>query len=635
MKRPELSPWLRAGRFVRWARQFILWTGQALSLLLLLSACTGLAGEVAIVATVTPQPTAVPVVADRGYPAQPPNLAEGARLYALHCTACHGADGGGRGELVLSGQVGPMQSFLDAGAMHAKTPAQYFEMITNGNLAKLMPPWQNAFTEQQRWDVAHYVLFMHYTAEQLAQGEQLYALHCADCHGEAGRGDGARQLEIGGKSYNLTSPRDMAFISDADLVGALREGRGDAMPALDAADVSDEDAFAIAAYIRTFSTVNDPSAVDASAEPAANPDAFTISGRVVNETTGQPAPQGLPVYLNYGSAAQGLSTLQTTVGADGRYAFEDVPRLPDSAYFVYTLYSGVTFDGGVRRVDQIGAALDVPLAIFEPTDDISIIRLARIETLMEPFTSLAEQPTSGLLVTQHFIFENTGDRAFVLSQAGRTFSVLLTMPPGSIALNALNDRRFIVAQEQYAVIYAMGLPPGETRIELIYFWPYENGAVFDQVLNYAYSGDVTLTVRPKSITLRNASGWTVDTSPPFVNQYQRTVTIPRGGSLVFDLTGSVQPNVSAAVVTGDVLLPLLVLIGVAVLVGLGAFVAFRQRSAPSVEALLQQIAQLDALHERGQINHDAYQQQRKALKEQVAVLMAAQRPPAPPASDDR
>lgn len=425
----------------------------------------------------------------------------------------------------------------------------------------------------------------------------------------------------------------MAFLSDADLVGALREGRGDVMPALDAA-VSDDDAFAIAAYIRTFSTVNDPSAVDASAEPAANPDAFTISGRVVNETTGQPAPQGLPVYLNYGSAAQGLSMLQTTVGADGRYTFEDVPRLPDSAYFVYTLYSGVTFDGGVRRVDQIGAALDVPLAIFEPTDDISIIRLARIETLMEPFTSLAEQPTSGLLVTQHFIFENTGDRAFVLSQAGRTFSVLLTMPPGSIALNALNDRRFIVAQEQYAVIYAMGLPPGETRIELIYFWPYENGAVFDQTLNYAYSGDVTLTVRPKSITLRNASGWTVDTSPPFVNQYQRTVTIPRGGSLVFDLTGSVQPNVSAAVVTGDVLLPLLVLIGVVVLVGLGAFVVFRQRSAPTVEALLQQIAQLDALHERGQINHDAYQQQRKALKEQVAVLMAAQRPPAPPASDE-
>ncbi len=602
-----------------------------LPLALLLSACTGLAGEVVIVATATPQPTAVPVVADRGYPAQPPNLAEGQRLYALHCTACHAADGSGRGELVLSGQVSAMQSFLDADAMRSKTPAQYFDIITNGNLAKLMPPWKDAFTEQQRWDVAHYVLFMHYTPEQIALGQQLYAQHCADCHGEAGRGDGARQLEIGGKSYNLTYPRDMAFISDADLVAAMREGRGDAMPMLEAA-VSDEEAFAIAAYIRTFSTVNDPAA--AQAEPAFDANAFTISGRVVNGTTGQPAPQGLPVYLNYGSTAAGLNTLQTTVGADGRYAFEDVPRLPESAYFVYTLYSGVTFDGGVRRVEEVGAALDVPLSIFETTDDLSIIRLTKIDTVMQPFASLAEQQTSGLLVTQNFTFENSGDRAFVLSQAGRTFSVLLTMPPGSIALNALNDRRFIVAQEQFAVIYAMGLPPGETRVELIYFWPYEDGAVFDQALNYAYAGEVTLTVSPKSLALRDATGWTVDTSAPFVNQYRRTVNIPRGGSLVLDLTGSLTPTVGANVVTADVLLPLLAVIGALTLLGLAAFLLIKQRSTPGVEALLQQIAQLDALHERGQINHDAYQRQRKALKEQVAVLMAAQRPPATSTSND-
>lgn len=617
----QASPASRRPRFT------LLW----LPLALLLSACTGLAGEVVIVATATPQATAIPVVADRGYPAQPPNLAEGERLYALHCTACHAPDGSGRGELVLSGQVPEMQSFLDAEAMRSKTPAEYFEIITKGNLANLMPPWQNALTEQQRWDVAHYALFMHYTPEQVALGQQLYAQYCADCHGEAGRGDGARQLEIGGKSYNLTYPRDMAFLSDRDLVGAMREGRGDAMPMLDAT-VSDEEAFAIAAYIRTFATVNDPAA--AQAEPVFNPNAFTISGRVVNGTTGQPAPQGLPIYLNYGSASAGLEMLQTTVGADGRYTFENVPRLPESAYFVYTLYSGVTFDGGVRRVEEIGAALDVPLSIFENTDDLSIIRLAGIETVMEPFTALSEQQTSGLLVTQAFTFENTGDRAFVLSQAGRTFSVLLTMPPGSIALNAINDRRFIVAQEQFAVIYAMGLPPGETRIELVYFWPYENGAVFDQALNYAFNGETTLTIAPKSVTLRDAAGWGVDTSAPFVNQYRRTVNIPRGGSLVFDLTGGLTPAVGANVVTGDVLLPLLAVIGAMVLLGLGAFLLLKRRSAPGLEALLQQIAQLDALHERGQINHDAYQRQRKALKEQVAVLMAAQRPPTPPRSND-
>jgi hypothetical protein len=323
--------------------------------------------------------------------------------------------------------------------------------------------------------------------------------------------------------------------------------------------------------------------------------------------------------------------LQTTVDADGRYMFENVPRLSESAYFVYTLYSGVTFDGGVRRVEDIGAALDVPLTIYEPSDDLALIRLARIDTRMEPFPALQEGPSgSGLLVTQTFTFENVGDRAFVLSQAGRTFSVLLTMPPGSIALNALNDRRFIVAQEQFAVIYAMGLPPGETGIELVYFWPYTDGAVFDQVLNYAYDGEITLTIAPKSVTLRDTAGWTVDTSAPFVNQYRRTVSVPRGRSLVFDLVGSLTPTVGTGVVTGDVLLPVLIVIGMAAMAVTVVFLWLRRRSTPSLEALLQQIAQLDALHERGQINHDAYQRQRKALKEQAAVLMAAQRPPQTP-----
>jgi mono/diheme cytochrome c family protein len=587
---------------------------------LLLSACTGLAGEVAIVATATPRATAAPVAVDRGYPAAPPNLAEGERLYAQHCTACHAPNGSGQGELVLSGQVPAMQSFLDADAMRSKTPAQYFEIITQGNLANLMPPWKDAFTEQQRWDVAHYTLFMHYTQAQLARGQQLYEQVCAEC-------SGTPSLEIGGRTYTLTDPRDMAFLSDRDIVEAMREGRSSSAPVLDAA-TSDEDAYAIAAYLRTLSTTREAAV---QAEPTFNPDAFDITGQVRNATTGQLAPQGLPVYLNYGSASVGLNTLQTTVDADGRYMFENVPRLSESAYFVYTLYSGVTFDGGVRRVEDVGAALDVPLTIYETTDDLALIRLARIDTQMEPFPALQEGPSgSGLLVTQTFTFENVGDRAFVLSQAGRTFSVLLTMPPGSIALNALNDRRFIVAQEQFAVIYAMGLPPGETRIELVYFWPYSDGAVFDQVLNYPYDGEITLTIAPKSVTLRDTAGWTVDTSAPFVNQYRRTVSVPRGRSLVFDLVGSVTPTVGTGVVTADALLPALIVIGMAALAVMAVFLWLKRRSTPSLEALLQQIAQLDALHERGQINHDAYQRQRKALKEQAAVLMAAQRPPQTP-----
>jgi mono/diheme cytochrome c family protein len=120
-----------------------------------LSACGGLAGEPDIVATL---PSAADVQ---------PDLTNGAQLYAANCVKCHGASGDGRGEMVLTNQVGAMPSFRDAAHVSAQTPQTYFSIITNGNLEKLMPPWKDALTEQERWDVAYYVYSLHTTPEAL------------------------------------------------------------------------------------------------------------------------------------------------------------------------------------------------------------------------------------------------------------------------------------------------------------------------------------------------------------------------------------------------------------------------------------------------------------------------------------
>src|SRR5689334_12026152 len=128
----------------------------------LLAACGGLAGEPEIVGTVVP-PTVEPVV----YPPQPSNLANGAKLFADNCTACHGKTGDGQGENVLSGKVPAMPSFLDSNHVGSKRPDEYFSMITSGNLEKLMPPWKDALTVQERWDVAMFVYTMRYQGSEL------------------------------------------------------------------------------------------------------------------------------------------------------------------------------------------------------------------------------------------------------------------------------------------------------------------------------------------------------------------------------------------------------------------------------------------------------------------------------------
>lgn len=122
-------------------------------LLLLLVGCQGLSGEPQIVATLPPPPTAMQISA----PQYAPDLLLGAQIYAANCTRCHGANGQGDGELVLSGEVPAIVDFTDPATIVGKTPEDYFVIITQGKLDRLMPPWAGSLTEMERWSAAMYV----------------------------------------------------------------------------------------------------------------------------------------------------------------------------------------------------------------------------------------------------------------------------------------------------------------------------------------------------------------------------------------------------------------------------------------------------------------------------------------------
>ena len=87
--------------------------GPALLLLLTvaLTACSGLAGEPQVLATLTPVPRA------------PADLASGARIFAARCSSCHGSSGAGDGELALSGAIPAPGNFTQPEAARATIPA--------------------------------------------------------------------------------------------------------------------------------------------------------------------------------------------------------------------------------------------------------------------------------------------------------------------------------------------------------------------------------------------------------------------------------------------------------------------------------------------------------------------------------
>lgn len=521
------------------------------STFVLVSACSGLAGEPDIIATLPPAATLAPTPAAF-------DLEQGANLFALNCTRCHGVDGRGRGELVLNGQVPAMPSFLDSAHMASQNLEDYYRIITHGNLQALMPPWKDALSDEQRWQVAHYVYTWHNDPERIVP--------------------------------NLAS-------TDAQA------------PA--------------------------PESTEAPSPALSLGDSFSLSGQVTNGTAGASVPEGLPVFLRYGNANDGLQTAQMALDADQRYRFEDIPYNPDYAYAVVAVYNDRNFASRVLSGADVQSALDLPITLYELTEDPFSLSLIALDIQIEPFQqTLTEELSDGLLFIQTLTYRNDSDRAFSLSRQvaqGIYPSLLIELPPGAVVLS--QDPRFIIAQEQYAVIDTAPILPGLNSVQIAYFLPYSDGAVIDLPLNTPLKGEVRLTLAPKTLTV-DESFSLIDNSPPFANVYSASLDLPIDGTVRFTLSGSASlaPAANTAVATESVL-PVLLGVGFLVVVVVVIFVVVaRRQSAPSldqqVNILTRQIAELDTLHENGQLNHDAYQRQRNALKARLAqVLSQNQRTP--------
>jgi glucose/arabinose dehydrogenase len=80
------------------------------------------------------------------YAGQPTAAEAGSKLYALNCSACHGDNGRGTGNIPPLTQ-GPTQSASDG---------EVFWYLTTGSLDNGMPPW-NSLPEQERWQLVAYL----------------------------------------------------------------------------------------------------------------------------------------------------------------------------------------------------------------------------------------------------------------------------------------------------------------------------------------------------------------------------------------------------------------------------------------------------------------------------------------------
>ncbi|MBI1257685.1 MAG: c-type cytochrome [Chloroflexi bacterium] len=595
---------------------------------LLLAGCGGLAGEPRIVASLPPS-TAAPTEAP--FPASVPDIAAGAQIFAQNCVRCHGAGGAGDGELVKSGQVPPPLSFADPKTSSTDTPVTWFNTITNGNIEHLMPPWKDALSTEQRWDVAMYVYTLAHSQAEIAHGRDLFAADCAQC-----------------AVNDFTDLAKMAALTQGDLVAQIGS-------MTQFASLSDADKAAVAAYARSLSVTN-ADAIGATAEAVQSPNAtveapnatveapngteevgpasVTISGQISNGTADSTVPAGMKLTLFTFDA--NLNQKQTTGSAnpDGSYRFADVPFDAASTYVVTTSYRDRVFasdllSGDTLKAEAADGTLNLPIAIYELTEDPDVIQISGL------VTQVSAVGTS-LQVAQVFNFTNTSDRAFTSSQTasnGDAISLVITLPPGAVVFPD-NTNRYVVEADKFTVFDTVPVLPKEQHlVQIVYLIQYNDDAIIEQPLNYALDGQVRLLMNP--ITL-NVLG---DQFPPLgqetvgnttYSSFGSSLKLASGDVLHYEVKGSGLSSAqnadrNAPVVSSNNLLVIIVaVIVVAILIGGGLFlIGSRNRSGDQqvINILVRQIAELDADHDAGRIDDTSYESQRGALKARLTTLM--------------
>lgn len=575
---------------------------------LLLAACTGLGGEPQIIATrpvVTPLPTAAP------FPPQPPDLAAGATIYAIRCANCHGPAGAGDGALVLAGEVPNPGNFTAGESARGQTPHDWFLTITNGRIEQLMPPWANALSVQQRWNVALYTYTLHYDPALIEAGAAL-----------------VDSLD----DPMFSDPTALAVLSDHALAERLRAA------GLPEADI---EAGVVAARARSLVGLDalgqpppaQPVATEEAAPLAAEDVVGTVSGTVVNGTAGGDLPVDLPVTLYIFDPQFNQQRFEATAGPDGAFRFEDVRIDAANSYAVTATYRDRTFVSRIQRGDPASPLLSLPVTVYELTEDPAVISITGI---VYQISAIGD----GLQVVQVMSVRNNGDRVFTSGNEvaeGQFAALTVSLPPAAIVMGfPEGGQRYIVSEDQSTVIDTAPVLPGEDHlVQVVYFLPYESeGAIIEQPVNYALAGQVRLLLQPT--TLRLTSDQFADIGVQSVGEmiysgYGGDLNLNAGDVIRFELAGAGAP--SAAQVTTpqrDNTLPIiLIVVGAQLMLVSGLYWMYlRRRPAPAavepaklIDALVLQIAELDTAHDRGEINHDVYQRRRAELKTRLAELM--------------
>jgi len=563
----------------------------------------------------TPMPTLGPL-----YPPAPPSTADGAAIFAEKCAPCHGEKGMGDGPQSMQLPV-TVPGIGLAEVARGASPAAWFSIVSHGNLDRFMPPFVGALSEQERWDVVSYVLTLHVTPGELSEGQSLFDANCADCSGQ------------------FTDQEKMAALSETELARIIKDGDGN-IPAF-GKDFTDEQALAVAAYVRTLTYAVDAStptsvagsgietpaaaAGTSSAAPGATPlpGTGTVSGTV--ELVGGSPPENLSVTLhgfdhaqNQTAGPQEVLTLTATTGPGGSYSFENVALPENRIFFAEVTYGGIAFQSGFDAAAPGKMQISLPaVKLYESTDDVSLLSLDQVHI----YTDFATADTVQFL--EIYAFSNPSEKAVIISPDGSTLSFIrLPVNAQNAGYEAGQDSASFVSAGKGAAV----VPHADKPYSIIAFFsmPYDKQLEIAQP--FVIDAPSVVPLFPKGIKV-DGHGLTSKGTQAIQNvNYEEFVSdgLKSGDTLTFSLSGQPRTDAAAAANRNRLLLISSGVLGVGLILA-GAWLLRRDRRLAaqataeaefdSTDEVMDAILALDDLHRAGKISGEVYRKRRTELTE--------------------
>jgi mono/diheme cytochrome c family protein len=647
-------------------------------LVLILSACS-----FSLAADITPPPGSVlPVVqqatqnvaASPIYPIVPPDLVNGAKIYNQECTQCHGTRGLGDGPQAAQLSV-PVATLGLSDFARQYSPAEWYTVVTKGNMEKFMPAFAN-LTDRQRWDVVGYAISMSAPDEIVSQGKTLYQQNCVSCHGNTGKGNGTKADTLSAKPSDFTNQAFMAQTSSTTLYEAISSGIIPDMPAY-TGTLSDNERLALVAYLRSLTFALPPPLANTYPAPTSNLTAIASTGpyptpqtypnpvetqtpqvaatpeispsatfvgsvsvQLINGSGGD-TPSDAPVTLYGFDNMENTYSETLTSGVDGVYTFPDVVMPSGRAFLAGVDYASATYVSDIAKVDPATPNLNLQITVYEPTTDVSVLSTDRVHLLFD-FSS-----PDVVSVVEVFIISNPSNQAVVAPTEGGTV-VTFPLPEGYTNLQFQDGElggRYVEVSQGFADTTTVSPGSGQYQVIFAFQMPYDRKLTFLQAMALPTSAVVVMVpdngVKVDSSMLQD--GGTRDYQNTTYRMYNGG-SLLAGGSLEFTLTGNPKQPVTSIFSSMNMQYLAIGLgsFGVAlVLGGLWLFNNNRRKAAlqaassgldiPSPltgqnalsedeDTLIDAIIALDDQYHAGNLPKEAYLERRAILKEKLRNL---------------